>query len=735
MSWSFAAGLPTILLALAVLCGAAWLGYTNWNRNDRRKSVALLESLRFALVFCLTITLLRPELVRKQQRTEKPEVAVLFDASQSMQTRDLLDSTNKVMTRAAWIERIRSQKFLEQLGRNAKVTEEMFGKPEQSKTNLNSGPQTAQSGTDLNQELEKVLQRESNLKAVLMFTDGDWNSGKSPVVAATRYRDRGVPIFSIPVGRETALPDVSLDSVAPPAYGIFGEQIAVPVKITSHLPRAVKTTITLNDGSREETRKEIVIPAEGELKDAILWSPHAVGDKVLRISIPVEQEESLVENNQQTGRTTIRVETLKVLVVDSLPRWEYRYLRNALARDPGVEVHSILFHPEIGPGGGRNYLPTFPGSRELISHYDVIFLGDVGIGQNELKPEDAELIKGVVEQQGTGLVFLPGRRGRELTFLDSALKDLMPVVLDEKRKEGIGLQNESTLMLSTVGKRHLLTRFDSDETRNDELWKQLPGYFWSAAVEKSRPGSEVLAVHSAMRNASGRMPLLVTRPAGNGKVLFMGSDSAWRWRRGVEDKFHYRFWSQVVRWMAHQRHLSEKQGIRLTYSPETPQVGETVFLQSIVLNNAGFPIEEGPVFGRITSPSGKSERLEFNLTEGGWGVFTSTFSPQEPGLFKITVQSEKYSRTLDTQIEVASAVREKLGQPINKDILSEIATITGGQIGGMDDLNDLIQKISILPEPRPLEKRFRLWNSPFWGGTILFLLAAYWVGRKISGLI
>ena len=27
----------------------------------------------------------------------------------------------------------------------------------------------------------------------------------------------------------------------------------------------------------------------------------------------------------------------------------------------------------------------------------------------------------------------------------------------------------------------------------------------------------------------------------------MGSDSAWRWRRGVEDKFHYRFWSQVVR--------------------------------------------------------------------------------------------------------------------------------------------------------------------------------------------
>ena len=29
---------------------------------------------------------------------------------------------------------------------------------------------------------------------------------------------------------------------------------------------------------------------------------------------------------------SVRVEKLKVLVVDSLPRWDYRYLRNALAR-------------------------------------------------------------------------------------------------------------------------------------------------------------------------------------------------------------------------------------------------------------------------------------------------------------------------------------------------------------------------------------------------------------------
>src|SRR6185436_7380107 len=142
------------------------------------------------------------------------------------------------------------------------------------------------------------------------------------------------------------------------------------------------------------------------------------------------------------------------------------------------------------------------------------------------------------------------------------------------------------------GKGHLLTRFEADETLNGQLWQNLPGFFWSAAIEKSRPGSEVLGVHSSLRNESGRLPLLVTRSAGYGKVLFMGTDSAWRWRRGVEDKYHYRFWSQVVRWMAHQRHLSEKEGIRLAYSPENPQLRDSLYLQATVLNSAGFPLEE-----------------------------------------------------------------------------------------------------------------------------------------------
>ena len=723
--FSVAAPLSVIVPALAVWLGAAWLCYANWRRSADRRMAGKLESLRFIMVTLLVLTLLRPEYVEHLQRSATPEIAILTDGSDSMKTRDLVVS-NTVMSRGEWLNRQLQRTFWAPLLNRAKVTVEPFAVP--------STNQNAINGTDLDEALGNAFHRFKNLKAVLLLSDGDWNMGKSPLGAATSYREQNIPVFTVAVGRETPLPDLALENVSAPADGLLGEEIAVPFKVTSHLPREVKTSVSIMDEGGESASKQITIPPNGEVEDAILWSPRAVGEMTETLRLPVEPDEAIADNNEQTFHISIRVEKLKVLVVDSLPRWEYRYLRNALARDPGVDLHCLLLRPDLGPTVGGNYILTFPGSKEELSPYDVVFLGDVGIGHDELTDHDAELLKGLVEQQGSGLVFVPGRRGRELTFLNSALKDLYPVELDATKPGGVGLQNESQLILTSTGKRHWLTRFDSDEDRNDELWKQLPGFFWSASVEKSRPGSEVLAVHSDLRNSWGRMPLLVTRPAASGKVLFLGTDSAWRWRRGVEDKFHYRFWGQVVRWMAHQRHLSEKDGMRLSYSPETPQAGDTVFLQSTVLDPSGFPIDKGPVIGKVTWPGGRAERLEFAQLEGGWGVFKTSFTAQEAGKYKVEIAAGPQGRRMATELFVARPRLEKQGQPVNAQVLQEIAAMTRGASVSTDDLDKIVSQISLLPEPQPIERRVRLWSEPAWGGIILLLLTIYWIGRKWAGL-
>ena len=731
--WSFATSALILLVGAGVMVLSAWLGWSSWQRNGRRGKVGLLELLRFAAVTLLAFTFLQPEYVRLIERTEQPQVAILNDLSGSMLTRDVV-STNEIITRSEWLEEQTKREYWKPLETGSEVMIESFAAPpDLSATNAVAQPREI--GTDLTAALSALIEQQKNLKAVLMLTDGDWNLGPSPIGVATRFRDQEIPIYSIVTGQDQPIADLSLEEVTAPAYGLFGEQIAIPFTIQSHLPRDVSTEISLMSNREVLASKKITLPANSRLRDSIMWYPREVGEFNLRLDFPVEVDEALRDNNSADFHIAVRVVKLSVLVVDSQPRWEYRFLRNALARDPGVDLNCVLLHPKIAPGGGRDYLSSFPGSREMLSRYDVIFLGDVGIGEHQLSENDAELIKGLVEQQGSGLVFMPGRRGNHLSLMNSELNELMPVVLDDERPKGIGMNNESVLTLSNLGRGHLLTRFDGDEMVNDQIWKMLPGFYWSTAVTKSRPGTEVLAVHSELRNQFGRIPLLAIRNAGRGKVLFMGTDSAWRWRRGVEDKFHYRFWSQVARWMAHKRHLAEKEGIRLSFTPETPKVGDRVFMQATVLDEAGFPLEDGEVNGEIISPGGQGEQLELTEVEGGWGVYSTEFLPQEGGAYQIKIDSPEHDRELETKIVVSLPKREKLGRPANRPVLAEIASITQGESANTDNLDEIIQKISVLPEPQPAELRTRLWSNPWWGGTILLFLVIYWTGRKLSGLI
>ncbi|SVD92641.1 uncharacterized protein METZ01_LOCUS445495, partial [marine metagenome] len=228
-----------ILAGIGVVALAAWLGWGNWQRNGRRGKVALLEVIRFVAVAMLTFTLLRPEFVRRIQRTEPPKVAILRDASGSMQTRDVV-STNNIITRTAWIDSQNKRAFWKPLEAGSEVLVGAFAAPPDL-TVTNTLGQAREIGTDLSSALGSVLKQQRNLKAVLLLTDGDWNLGPSPVGIATRYRDGGIPVYSVVTGRDETIPDLAMEEVAAPAYGLFGEQIAIPYTVQSHLPRDVAT--------------------------------------------------------------------------------------------------------------------------------------------------------------------------------------------------------------------------------------------------------------------------------------------------------------------------------------------------------------------------------------------------------------------------------------------------------------------------------------------------------------
>ena len=592
-------------------------------------------------------------------------------------------------------------------------------------------------GSDLYDPLANAPEKIPNLRGIVLASDGDWNEGPPPVQAASRLRMMGVPVFAVPVGSRTRLPDVELLSLDLPTFGVAGKSVRVPFTIESSLPRDYVTTVTLRASDGDEVTKEVRIAAMGRTSDWLVWKPKETGDDTLTLTVPKHPDETLADNNKLTAPISIREEKLRVLVVESYPRWEYRYLRNALSRDPGVEVSCLLFHPGLSKvgGGNKDYIKQFPAGLDELSKFDVVFLGDVGVDAGQLTAEQCRLLKGLVEHQASGLVFMPGLQGRQLSLLETELDELCPVVLDPSQPGGWGSRTPDHFELTELGRRSLLTKLADTQDDNAEVWEGLPGFQWHAPVLRAKAGSDVLCVHKDASNEFGRVPLLVTRTFGAGKVLFMGTDGAWRWRKGVEDKYHYRFWGQVVRWMAYQRNMAKGETMRLYYAPDQPRMNQTLALHANVMDRGGEPLHHGEVSARITAPSGKAELIRFTSAGDEWGVFTGKYTAEEPGKHSVTLFCKQTGATLETSFFVQGVAAERVGLPARPEVLEEIARVTRGKVIEPSMLDDVVRSLAELPDPPPTVRRVQLWSHPVLMAALVVLMGVFWVGRKVIGLI
>ncbi len=705
------------------------LSYLTWQRSGRSKSIGWLEFLRILLVFLVAVAINQPEWREVFEPEEKPVLAVLRDQSSSMKTADVIDLENPSLqpkTRLEIAEKIANPEGWTKIEDNMKLVFEGFS----------SAENPAESATDLNGALDSVLELNPNLRGVVLISDGDWNVGESPARAATRLRMRGTPVFSLPMGSETKLPDIEISSFDVPTFAIVGKPVRLPFSVSSSLPVDYSAIIEVTMESGEKLTREITIPAMGRFQDSFSWKPQQTGETILSITIPGAAQERDLTNNQISAPIAIRNESLQVLVIESYPRWEYRYLRNALVRDPGVDVNCLLFHPDVqSVGDGEGYLDEFP-NPELLAKYDVIFLGDVGLKDRQLTELQCKALRDQVANQAAGLVFLPGLRGHQNDLLKTGLSELLPVVLDESQPKGWGSPTPGQFELTDLGTRSLLMRLEDTDNDNANIWASLPGFQWFAGVTRAKSGTEVLASHSSETNRYGRIPLIVTKTFGTGKILFMGTDGAWRWRKGVEDKYHYRFWGQVARWMAYQRNMSQGETMRLFYSPDRPQTGDILTVNANVMSVGGEPLRTANVVVQVKTPSNKIQSIR--LQTGGedqWGLFTGSFAPVEPGEYEVTMTCAENGGTLNSSITVQGTMRERIGQPARKDVMEEIARITKGELIDKPDLEFILGKISSLPKPEPLERRLRIWAHPAWIGTLVLLLTIFWIGRKAVGTV
>jgi hypothetical protein len=154
-----------------------------------------------------------------------------------------------------------------------------------------------------------------------------------------------------------------------------------------------------------------------------------------------------------------------------------------------------------------------------------------------------------------------------------------------------------------------------------------------------------------------------------------------------------------------------------------------------VTERSGEPLSKGDVTARIVAPSGKAETVRFTSSGEEWGVFHGRYTAVEPGRHEITLACKQTGATLETSMFVQGDAAERVGRPARPEVLEEIARVTRGKMLAPGKMDQLLQSLASLPDPPPAVRRAQLWSHPALMGIVVFLLGAFWVGRKIIGLI
>jgi len=273
-NWTPASLTVSILFVLVV----AALSWTALKRSGFRTSLICLELLRVLIAIGIALTLNQPEWRQIFKPDTKPMLAILVDVSRSMQTTDIFNPAAPAAepkSRAELAKPFLDPAAWQSLTQKIDVVIEPFS----------SSEKPPESGTDIGAALANAAEKHPHLRAVVLVSDGDWNSGAAPSIAAMRLRMREVPVFAIPLGSETRLPDVELESFDVPAFAVAGKPLRIPFIIESSLPRDEPATLEMKSSTGEVITKPVVIPAMSRLEDVITWKPENAGEIKLTLTV------------------------------------------------------------------------------------------------------------------------------------------------------------------------------------------------------------------------------------------------------------------------------------------------------------------------------------------------------------------------------------------------------------------------------------------------------------------
>lgn len=763
-AWPWAPWL-TVLFVIAV---SAFIGWLYWRELPGRRAWmrGLLIGLRLSLI--ALVLLMIAQLVLSMKRTGLPYVALVIDESASM---SISDQFADPKTREALAERLRAQGFDEVtrlnlakallLANDAELLERLE-RGYQLRTYFlaeNARPEAASpaelrekirglapngESTQVGRGLRTVLNdlRGTPPAAIVLLSDGISTEGETLSDVAAYARRKGVPIYAVGLGDDQPIRDLKLSDLLVDEVVFAGDivQFEFTLEGSGYGGQQVEITLRESDSSEPVATLNVAVQADEQpQKIRLPYRPLEVGDFQYTLEVKPRPDEINPDNNRLSRMVSVRKEQIRVLLAQSYPNYEFRYLKNLLERDSTIELKTVLQEadPQFAEAD-RTALAVFPFRKEELFEFDVIIFGDVNPGF--LSSSVVEHLADFVREKGGGLVLISGPQFMPQAFAGTPLESLIPVELGSLAvlAPGAAIEQGFHVVPTELGLASppLQLGDTPDETR--AIWQNLPEQYWYLSADRLKPAARVLAEHSSQTLADGRKaPLIVLEYAGAGKVLFHAMDETWRWRYQVGDIYFARYWIQSLRYLSRSKLLGKDRSAELSVDRREYRSGESVRLRLRFLDERAAPAQDDGVTVMLERDNGEQRSVTLRRVSVNQGVFEGTFPQPVEGDYHAWVTTPALpGRAPACDFLVESPPGELAELRMDSAGLERAAKQTGGKSYTFASARALLRD---LPQGRqiPLDSlpAIALWNQ--WPILLLFLLllVCEWILRKRAGLL
>jgi len=753
-------------------------------RRDGRSRPAriLLSSLRILLVLLVLVLLNRPVITNSQTRIEPSVLAVLIDDTASMKVPDAtgdgkttrIDAARQLLTKSSddllrkleWLHTLRLYKFdhnaspfgpTQQLSLGAGQDEaaaQFNDKLNAALGALKSDGQNTQLVTSLTTVLDDLQGQRT--AGVVVLSDGRETPRPADEAVIKSLREHHVKVYPVVVGADKSPPDIYLSSVEALDVAFKDDIVAVRAVVggtgydANHPVRVMLTDDTTGqpllgpDGRPAETT--VLLPGDKTpVNVEVLFKPDKVGTLKLRVVAEHQPGELDYTNNELPASVDVVDSSINVLYVEGYPRWEYRYIKNAMIRDPSVNISCLLTSADINfaqegdePDLAHSFpgpLKRFPETIEELMPYDVVLFGDVD--PREFTDRQLQLVADFVEKRGGGFGMVAGPRWSPIAYRNSPLESVLPVNISHVQPEDptAYITEGFRPVLTPAGEASTVFRFFPDVARTKQFIKEeLQPVFWYCRGVTRKSAAQVYAEHPFDIGSDGqKAPLLIVGRYGAGRTLFNAISDSWRWRFYTGENVFNSYWVQQLRYLARGKKIGARDHDLFLERP-TYDLGDEVRITYRVYNPT-FQQQLPPEIPVQIKRDDGSVLAEAKLQrqEGQPDLYTASFVADHAGEFTAYVKSAAGER--DKRFAVKTPRIEMDDVSVNRPLMNRLALETGGKVLSLSDAAEELAKIPSLERKTIDPTSNPLTNG--WLPLVLFviLITSEWVLRKVYGML